>query len=42
VEGKHQLEIRGQRLRRAVKVPVEVRAGEVTYVTPPRLELDPG
>ncbi|MDQ3264813.1 MAG: hypothetical protein M3Y59_14285 [Myxococcota bacterium] len=41
VEGRHQLEIRGHRLRQPVRVTVEVRAGEVSYVTPPRLDLEP-
>src|SRR5512140_537915 len=40
VEGPHTLEIRGPGLRRAAKVAVEVRAGEVTLVDPPPLALE--
>jgi hypothetical protein len=40
VEGNHVLEIRGGRLRHPVKIPVTVKAGQVTYVTPPAIVLD--
>lgn len=40
VEGPHVLEIRGPHLKRSVRVAVDVVAGEVTQIDPPRLELE--